>query len=291
MNKKIIVIISLALISISPFAGASVVLSENEAIEESFYIEPSFNHTVMVEYASMTTCGPCVTASRQLYDIYTSGDLDFNYVTLVADEYNKNVYARIKEFGVTGVPHVFFDGEYLDIVGSQQSETPYRNAIMQCGERDVPDIDIDVDVVLKNSGILKITVTVYNNELEAYNGRLITYIVEKESRWNDAGGNSYHFAALDIPLDSPVVMSKGQTKETHTFSKTWYGFLYGFDDITKDNIEVIATVFDSDTGYAVESASGIPIAGSTNLHTLSFSVLKLFNEKLLKQFPLLQKLI
>jgi hypothetical protein len=86
-------------------------------------------------------------------------------------------------------------------------------------------------------------------------------------------------------------MSKGQTKETHTFSKTWYGFLYGFDDITKDNIEVIATVLDSDTGFAVESASGSPTAGSTNHRALSISVLRFINERLLGQFPLLQKLL
>jgi len=104
--KKYFVIISIALISILPLAGASTVLSEYDAVEESNFLEPNFNHTVMVEYASMTTCGPCVTASRQLYDIYSSGDLDFNYVTLVADVgiYNANI--RIKELGVTSVPDV-----------------------------------------------------------------------------------------------------------------------------------------------------------------------------------------
>ena len=243
-------------------------LSEYDAVEESYFLEQNFNHTVTVEYASLTTCGPCVTASRQLYDIYSSGDLDFNYVTLVGDVgiYNANI--RINELGVHSVPDVYFDGGYKRILGAQTSETPYRTAIMQSGEREVADIDIDVDVVLKTAGTLKITVTVYNNEPEEYNGRLITYIVEKESRWDDNGGNPYHFAVLDIPIDSPVVMSKGQTKETHTFSKTWYGFLHGFDDITKDNIEVIATVFDSDTGYAVESASGTPTAGSSNHHCI-----------------------
>ena len=131
MNKKIIGIISIALISVLPITGASTVLYEYDAVEESFFLEPNFNHTVMVEYASLTTCGPCVTASRQLYNIYTAGDLDFNYVTLVGDKANKNIYARMNELGVHAVPDVYFDGGYKRVLGGQQSETPYRTAIIQ----------------------------------------------------------------------------------------------------------------------------------------------------------------
>jgi glutaredoxin len=292
MNKKIIGIICIALISVLPIAGASSVLYEYDAVEESFFLEPNFNHTVMVEYGSLTTCGPCVTASRQLYEIYTSGDLEYNYVTLVGDVGTYNANKRMQELGVHSVPDVYFDGGFKRILGAQTDETPYRTAIAQSGEREVADIDIDVEVDLKTAGILEITVTVYNNEPEEFNGRLITYIVEKESRWDDNSGVPYHYATLDIPIDSPVAISKSQTtRETHTFTKTWYGFLHGFSDITKDNIVVIAAVFDVDTGYAVESSSGAPATVSSKHFSQILPVLRFFNERLFAQFPLLQKLL
>ena len=39
------------------------------------------------------------------------------------------------------------------------------------------------------------------------------------------------------------------------FSKTWYGSIYGFGDITQENTMVIAAVFDGDSDYVVETAT------------------------------------
>ena len=45
-----------------------------------------------------------------------------------------------------------------------------------------------------------------NNNI--YIGHLRIYIAEIESRWNDAGGNPYHYAALDIAMDKNLLLKK-----------------------------------------------------------------------------------
>lgn len=294
--KKILISSIVVLMLIIPVAGASNMLSTNNAKIESpsVFAQEDFTHTVIVESGTQTTCPYCVTAASQLYSIHNAGDLDFHYVALLWDGGHSRVRDRLKELDIYSIPDVYFDGLFTHVSGAQTDELPYRNAITQAGAREVADIDLDVDVVLKTAGTLKITVTVYNNEPEDYSGRLITYIVEKESRWNDNGGNPYHYAVLDIPIDDPLVISRSQAKSTastHTFTKTWYGAVYGFSDITQDNIEVVAAMFDADTGLAVESASGAPTSGSTNHQTPSLPVIKIITEKLMDRFPLLARLL
>jgi hypothetical protein len=157
--------------------------------------------------------------------------------------------------------------------------------------REITDIDIDVDVTWIGFGTLKIEITVVNNEPETYNGHLRTYIVEKESRWNDNSGNPYHYAALDIPIDNNLaIVGKSVPKplgDTYTFTKTWFGGLQGFGDITKDNIVVIAAVFDIDTDYAVETAVGEPTANSKSHWLSNFPLF----EKIISNFPIIQRLL
>lgn len=266
--KKYVMICIVVIMMLVPMASASNLLSTNKIVVKTpvnVYKE-DFTHTVFVEYASTTTCGYCPTASSQLYSIYTSGDYNFYYVSLVANMNNK-AYQRVKQLGVTGVPDVYFDGGYRRLLGAQTDETPYRNAIVQCGERTVPNIDMEASVKWIGSAILRITVNVQNNEAEEYNGELRVYIVEPVSRWNDATSKPYHFGVLDIPVVYTLAVPQTkplQLPNTYTITKLWIGALYGFGDITKDNIMVIATLFDKNSDYAVESASAVPTSGSNN---------------------------
>jgi len=300
--KKYLIIGITILMMVTPLAAASPhITSAVKTSAKQMNVSPEdFTHTVMVEYGTMTTCPYCVTASGQLYSIYNSGDLDFYYVSLVWDKGNSNVRDRLTELGVSSVPDVYFDGGYRRLLGAQQDEQPYRNAITQCGERVVPNIGVDVNVQWKGSGTLKITVNVHNNEPTEYNGHLRVYIVEKESRWNDNGGNPYHFGVLDIPIDrslsttpQPQSQQQGQSSPlggtTYTFIKTWLGALYGFGDITQNNILVIASVFDPDSGYAVQTAAAEPTSGggssvmpSSQMQQLLPSIKILCNQMLLK---------
>lgn len=266
--KKYVMICIVVIMMLVPMVGASNLLSTNKIVVKTpvnVYKE-DFTHTVFVEYATTTTCGYCPTASSQLYSIYNSGNYDFYYVSLVANM-NDKAYQRVKQLGVTGVPDVYFDGGYKRLLGAQTDETPYINAIIQCGERTVPNIDIEVSVKWIGSAILRITVNVQNNEAEEYNGELRVYIVEPVSRWNDASSKPYHFGVLDIPVVYTLAVPQTkplQLPNTYTIAKLWIGSLYGFGDITKDNIMVIATLFDKNSDYAVESASAVPTSGSSS---------------------------
>lgn len=272
-----------------PITGASEIFSKNtmKTDETAHALNQEFTHSVLVEYGTMTTCPPCVTAHAQLNSIYDSGDLDFNYVTLVWNVGNSRVRERLTELSVSSVPDVFFDGKFRHVLGGQTSEQTYRNAITQAGERDVPDIDVDLDVSFTGGSTLKIKITVINNEPDAYKGRIRTYIVEKVSRWNDYGGNPYHFAVLDIPIDKSLAVVSRETKpigETYTFERTWRGFLNGFPDITEDNIRVITTVFDAETDFAVETAMQDPTSQSAN-QPFSFIIYRI-----LGHFPILKQI-
>jgi len=294
MKKFFIASIFVMLLILPLTAIGDTQLLNNNTTKEQNIRNEDFTHTVFAEYGTMTTCPYCVAASSQLYSIYNSGDLDFDYVSLVWDEANVRVRNRLKEIGITNVPDVYFDGKFKNILGRQNDETPYRNAINQCGVRDVEDIDISVQVDWKGGGTLKITVTVINNEAEKYNGHLRTYVVEKESRWNDNSGNPYHYAAIDIPIDKGLSLSKEMPRfagETYTFSKTWFGAIHGFSDIDIDNIVVIATVFDSDTDYAVESAMGQPTISNPNDRQVTNFLASFIFERLINKFLILQDLL
>ncbi len=280
--KKYIIVGIVAFLITMPIAGASNIIQINNnkeisTMESSTY---NFTHAVLAEYATTTTCPYCPTASNQLWSIYNSEDYDFYFVTLVGNE-NYKVVDRIKELGVESVPDVYFDGGYIQKTGAQTGEQIYRNAIVQSGEREVHDFDIDVDVTWKGSSKLQISITVQNNEAEEYEGHLRVFIVEPESRWNDADNDPYHFGVLAIPIDKSIALTKGNVRplgETYTFSKTWVGSRAGFADITKDNIMVIAALYDTDKDHVLEVAAGEPTAKTRNLieFLLSRPIVNLF---------------
>jgi len=286
--KKIILVSLLVIMLVIPVASAFEVSIE-KVNENPISTMQDFTHSVFIEYGTLTTCPPCVTASAQLYSIYNSGDLDFNYVTLVYDEGNINVRGRLIDLGVVAVPDVIFDGGFQRVKGGQASELPYRNAITQSGERDVSDIDMVVDVAWLGGGKLDIEITVVNNEVEEFNGRIRTYIVEKDSRWNDYSGKPYHYAAIDIPIDKNLAVVKNTARpigETYTFSKIWRGGMLGFGDITQENILVIAAIFDKDTGLVVQSAAAEPTAKSNNYRQLGLVL-----HRILERFQVFERIL
>lgn len=283
--RKYLASIIIILILMVPIAGASNILyiNNNKKVALNNFSNQDFTHTVFVEEGTWTGCPYCVTAANQLYNIYNSGDLNFYYAALIYD--NKDTRNRIKELNISEYPNVFFDGKYKHILGGQSSETSYRNAINSSGKRIVPDIDIDMSVEWKGGGTIKITINVQNHEAEKYNGHLRVYVTEKVSRWNDNSGKPYHFGILDIPIDKDLfVVARDRPRplaDTKTFVKTWYGAMHGFGDITQDNIIVIASLFDADTDYVVETAAKEPVSYTHNLFLPSII------EKLINHFSIL----
>ncbi|MCD6468272.1 MAG: hypothetical protein J7L32_03065 [Thermoplasmata archaeon] len=211
--------------------------------------DESFTHTVFAEYSSLSYCGYCPAASSQLYEIYSSENYPFLYVTLVADK-NEKARDRCTELGVTGFPTVYFDGGFTHIVGQQGSTTPYINAITECGERDdVYDVNIDVSMRDKGNSRLMINISIKNNEPRVvYTGILRAYMTEIVSHWNDASGKPYHFAMLDYAYNEPVSIDGSVTLN---LSRVWDGSEYNLD---VENIMVVAALYDSHTGYVDNAA-------------------------------------
>jgi len=104
--KKILIVSIFALMLVFPIVNAVDISIENKFENIDSPIQ-EFTHTVFVEYATKTTCPPCVIASAQLFSIYNSGDFDFHFVTLVSDEGNNNVRSRLRELEVFYIPDVF----------------------------------------------------------------------------------------------------------------------------------------------------------------------------------------
>ena len=140
----------------------------------------------------------------------------------------------------------------------------YEQTIATCGNRIVPDIDVNVSVGWLGNATLDVEVSVQNNESGEYNGHLHAYVTEIVSTmgWDDNWGNPYTFTFLDYAFNEDISINAG---DTWLGSTTWDGNTHNdghgndFGGIKLDNIMVIAAVFNSEwhQGYS-DPPSGNP---------------------------------
>jgi len=240
-----------------------------------------FTHTVFGEFGTATWCGYCKYAHGALIELYGEGQLDFFYVTMVADK-NTNANTRCGEYNLYGYPTLWWDGGYEVDVGAgsvESAKTAYTSSINTCGSRSVNNIDLflDVDWMGPNNPIpedsgedvqvdaelswtdseMDISVSIDNNEGSTYGGTLRVYVNEVETSmgWIDSGGVPYTFPFLDYAWNEDIEISSGSSWDDST---TWNGKDYDdgygndFGGITQDNTMVIAAVFDDEwhQGYS-----------------------------------------
>ncbi|KYK20377.1 hypothetical protein AYK24_03815 [Thermoplasmatales archaeon SG8-52-4] len=217
-----------------------------------------YTHTIIGEFGTATWCYYCQFAHGALTNIYGNSWHPFYYVTLVCDV---NVHAEqraISEMGLTGYPTVYFDGGFLSDVGAGSipgAQAAYNTSILSCGERDVSDVDINLEVTWNGDAEMYIEVSVDNNEASAYSGHLHVYVCEIVSSmgWDDYVDIPYTFPFLDYAFNQGISVSAGGTWSD---SITWDGHDYNngygddFGSISYGNIIVIGTVFDSSTNHA-----------------------------------------
>lgn len=193
-------------------------------------------------------------------EIDEEGIQDFYYVSLVDD---MNVHAEYRtqvEYNLYYWPTVFFDGGFEVVLGAESipaAKAAYEAAIINCGDREVPDVEATLTVYWIGDATMEITVSIQNNEPELYEGHIRTFVTEIESSmgWNDTGGNPYTYAFLDYAFDEDITINTGNTWES---SVIWNGYEhddgYGndFGGITQENIVVIAAVYNAEwhQGYA-----------------------------------------
>jgi len=281
LKKELVVGILICMLVFTTFAGA---ISSTNTSTKSIDNEPvnrAYSHTILGEFGTIMYCVPSTYSYWALKTIYYYGLHPFYYVTHVYDK-NTHAYQRVKtELGLVASPTVFWDGGYREDVGASSPSSAmakYNTSIIQCGNRDVADIDLALDVEWLGAvnpypedgainvsvqtdmsctiSEMEINVSVTNNEASLYNGHLHVYVTDINSTmWNDPFGNPYTFAFLDYAFNQNIGISAGST---WSGSKNWDGLDYNngthcFENITQDNIMVIASVFNQSTNYSDET--------------------------------------
>jgi len=253
-------IIPILLIGMLVFSGLGAVALDSDEKQFEYKIKEientengdrDFTHTVLAEYAANTSCILCKHAHAALKNIYASGDYPFYYVSLVSDKNPGVCNPRLAELNIPGYPDVYFDGGYIvEIGGYTGNEADYRVAIPACGNRAVYDVDVNLDVTWLGGTNMQINASVDNNEGSTYDGTIRVYITEiiSSMNWKDTAGQLYTFPLLDYAFKddgtgNDISISAGGTWSDST---TWDGTAHGFSSITRDNIMVIAAVFNDD---------------------------------------------
>ncbi|KYK20776.1 hypothetical protein AYK24_03570 [Thermoplasmatales archaeon SG8-52-4] len=257
-------------------------LGSNPIITEKIY-----SHNISGEFFTLTTCTYCKYAHKALKNIYNGNNYPFNYISFV---YNKNEHAseRYGELDIFVTPTVAWDGGFIRDEGAQsiqEAMDKYNSSIVSCGNRSVYDIDLFLDlewsgavnnipydgeenVSINNflkwtNSEMMIDFEIYNNEPSQYNGHLHVYVTEINSTfWNDQYGDPYTFAFLDYAFNENITInSGGMLNSIISWDGTNHddGFGNNYENITQDNIMVIAAVIDENNDYVDET--GVYFAG------------------------------
>ena len=287
MRRKIVYILVCMLV-FTTFAGAisSTNTSTKSLDKENANVD--YSHTIFGEFGTFVTCEYCKYAHMALKNLFfTIGEHPFYYITYVYDK-NKRANQRVKgELGLVASPTVFWDGDYRKNIGAEDTESAmaiYNTSIIKCGERDVADIDISLDVtwlgavnndpengatdvyILKflswTNSEMKINVTVDNIGTSQYNGHLHVQVCDNLSsmEWYDTFNDLYSMTFLDYAFNENFAITGGGTLEDST---NWDGYDYDdgyghpFKNITQDNTWVIATVFDRDNLFYSDETAGV----------------------------------
>ena len=212
-------------------------------------IERNLVHTVFIEEGTATYCINCPAVAEILYNLYTSGNYNFYYVSLVKDK-NSKAADRLEEYNIEGYPIVFIDGGYELIYGTENDngatydKSYFAERIARAEQRNVPDIELNLSTVVNEDETdLDITVTLTNYQDESYSGRLRVYLTQKLAL-QDYDGNPYHFTFVDFILDEELTVASDSTQK-----KTGS---YGVSSLDIENLMVIAVIFsgESTTKYS-----------------------------------------
>ncbi|MFH1101250.1 MAG: Ig-like domain-containing protein [Methanobacteriota archaeon] len=238
-------------------------------IPTTFFVTPvkgySFSHTVLGEMETAWWCQYCKFAHQALQNIYAAGWYPFYYTSLETAK-NKHAMARAVELGYGGLPRTFFDGGYRMDAGAPNLPTvqnAYNISIRECGNRTVANIDLELSVSWLGPATMEIEATAINNDPTPYQGHIRVYVTEIESTmgWKDSAGHNYTFAFLDYAINMSVTIPGGDSWSQTT---VWDGHLFNdgyghsFENITENNVMIIAAIFNSQTKLVDETTGATP---------------------------------
>lgn len=192
------------------------------------------------------------------------GNLDFYHISLVDDKCQWAKQRRI-QYNLYGFPTVFHDGGYDVDVGAgstQGAKTTYTNSLNYCGNRVVPNIDVDTKLEWLGGALMRVTVTVDNNTPSNYEGTVRAFITEKVSslNWKDGFQNLYTYPMLDYAMVEAVDIPANSTwSNTIEYDGALHnsGMGQSYANITWNNIAIITGVYNAEwhQGYAYPPSS------------------------------------
>ena len=202
-------------------------------------------HTVFIEEATATWCTNCPNVANILYSLYESHKYNFYYVALINDTNSVAAERNTKYYTVYGFPTVFIDGGYKVIMGGNNPESTYIDAIVAAQQRTMPKIKATVTTQYQNSTKELTVNTLVENKGDApYNGNVKLYLTEIISHVTDYDSNNYHFGFLEYLTNEDISVESGKNI-TLTDTKDISAYDY-------ENLMIIAVVFNSEKhqGYA-----------------------------------------
>jgi hypothetical protein len=252
--KKIFALLIIGIFVISGL-GASAFSNTNKIMQLKDENEKPIDrgtHTVLGEYGTATWCGFCRYAHGALKELYAEGQLDFYYITHVADKNTKSSSYLSSHYNLAGYPTVYWDGGYRVNVGSGSvpgAKSTYTSSINSCLNRAVEDVNINLAVTWLGGTEMEIDCTVLNNEPSTYGGTIQVAICEKISSrgWTDTGGATYTMTFLDWAFKESLSIPNGGSWSDIT---EWDGASHGYPTVTEKNILVIAAVYNDEAHEA-----------------------------------------
>lgn len=229
-------------------------------------------HFVFIEEGTATWCNTCPKVAEILHELYTLGNNNFYYVSMIEDYKIKAKDRLEQDYNIYGYSTVYIDGGYDVILGTGYDSTFLGEKISKAENRDVPEIAVNVTTKIDESNNkVETEILIDNYESNTYTGRLRVYLTERISI---AGydGNPYHFGFLDFIADEEVSVTSGSQKKV---TKT-----YDISDLDVDNLMIIAVVFNSESiekysnpddnekpfdAHYADAADGTPVVVGGNL--------------------------
>jgi len=235
----------------------SHIISDDNTIDSfsSYY----FTHTVFAGIATSQNCKPCDDWNENLYDLYMSGEYDFEYVEIIEfDHDGKILNLKANEwsenFDIGSYPTSIFDRDFDRIIGNYPEQL--SDTIENCGERTVYDISSTLNIFWLDNGQLQIDITIQNNEPNTYVGHIRCFVTEIISRYDTYYGDPYHFGFLDYAYDDNIQIESGNS---HMDSVIWDGNEHedehgdDFGDIDPDNIQLVLIVYNNNNDFIDET--------------------------------------
>jgi hypothetical protein len=264
--KKILIIFVIDLLILSGFSTIAIknennnIIRNTETISKIVNINEDYTHTAFLEIGNTQFCGGCDYWNFDVYELYSKGIYDFEYVNMIVfgpngwnDILNLDAYDWYILFNISKFPTTIMDGGFRRL-----KYQPYTLPIYldECGSRIVRDISANMTMKWLENATFKVDIIIENHEDIPYNGFIRAAITEITSRYDTVNNSKFNFGFLDYAFNKEIFISD---RGIYTDSITWNGNNHednhgnNYGDIIPGNIQVVMGVYNNQNGFVDET--------------------------------------